>query len=1098
MDEDPLWYKDAVIYELHVKAFFDSNGDGIGDFPGLTSKLDYLKDLGVNTLWLLPFYPSPLRDDGYDISDYHNVHPSYGTRRDFRNFVRAAHERGLRIITELVINHSSDQHPWFQAARRAPPGSAKREFYVWSDNDQKFAGTPIIFSDTEKSNWAWDEVAQAYYWHRFFSHQPDLNHNNPHVVKAMTRVMRFWLDQEVDGLRVDAVPYLCVRDGTNNENLPETHAVIRRIRAEIDSHYRGRMLLAEANQWPEDVRDYFGDGDECNMAYHFPLMPRMYMAIAQEDRHPIVEILQQTPDIPENCQWAIFLRNHDELTLATVTSRERDYMYQMYAADPQARLNLGIRRRLAPLMDNDTDRIKLMNSLLLSMPGSPIIYYGDELGMGDNIYLGDRNGVRTPMQWSPDRNAGFSHADPQRLYLPPIMDAVYGYESVNVEAQSRDPSSLLNWMRRTLAVRSTCRAFGRGHFRFLRPGNRKILAYLRECDDETILCVANLSGSAQPVELDLGHYRGQVPVELMGRTPFPPITGLPYLLTLPGHGFYWFRLVKDAEVPVWHEQRVAPEELPMVVLFDGLHSLFRDRVVPWRIRMAEQLHAQLEGEVLPKFMATQRWYGLKEERPERVALADSAEWGGDPARWLMVLLRVESATGPVNSYFAPFALLWDSSDERRDRSLSSATLARVRHQAETGVLVDAFSDDGFCRATVEAIGRGETLRCAAGTIRFVPTTLFGQTKGAASLEALPVSVVGSRGRHTARRFGSRLYLKAYRRLRPGVHPEVEFSRFLVEVAHYPRAVALAGHIEYAADDGGITTLALLQGFVESQGDGWVHTLSYLERVLGREHGRTGPENGAEPTYGAYQALMSVLGRRIGELHVALATGSADPEWSAEPVERRDLTDWIADARAEATSALAELARREPKFAGEAGSAARAVLERTSELLGRIDSAVDVVPGGQRIRIHGDLRLPKTLLALNDFFIIGYTGGGGRMRSEYHGKHSPLRDVASLLRSLSQARYAARRAVNPVTAAAAQFCDPQLQAWEQGARRALLKTYVETVEGTGLLGGKGIMPVLLRMLELHQAVSSLRAELEKPGEQVTDSLSGILDLLGSDP
>ena len=480
LPDDPLWYKDAVIYQLHVKAFFDSSGDGIGDFPGLTSRLDYLQDLGVDTVWLLPFYPSPMRDDGYDISDYRSVHPDYGTARDFRAFVHEAHRRGLRVVTELVINHTSDQHPWFQAARRAPAGSRKRDYYVWSDSDRKFPETRIIFTDTESSNWAWDPLAKAYYWHRFFSHQPDLNHNNPSVVKAVIRVMRYWLDMGVDGMRLDAIPYLCVREGTNNENLPETHAVIRQMRAVVDAHYRNRAFLAEANQWPEDVREYFGDGDECHMAYHFPLMPRMYMAVAQEDRYPMTEILAQTPEIPPICQWALFLRNHDELTLEMVTDRERDYMYRIYAADPRMRVNVGIRRRLAPLMDNDRDRIKLLNSLLLSLPGSPIIYYGDEIGMGDNFYLGDRNGVRTPMQWSPDRNAGFSRADPQRLYLPPIMDPVYGYEAVNVEAQLRAPNSLLNWMRRLIAVRKAHKAFGRGTFTMLHPGNRKIFAYVRQ------------------------------------------------------------------------------------------------------------------------------------------------------------------------------------------------------------------------------------------------------------------------------------------------------------------------------------------------------------------------------------------------------------------------------------------------------------------------------------------------------------------------------------------------------------------------------------------------------------------------------------------
>jgi maltose alpha-D-glucosyltransferase/alpha-amylase len=543
--QQALWYKDAVIYQVHVKAFFDSNNDGMGDFRGLTSKLDYIQDLGVSALWLLPFYPSPLKDDGYDVSDYHNVHPQYGTVADFKQFVREAQRRGLRVITELVMNHTSDQHPWFQAARRAPKGSPKRDYYVWSDTDQKYKGTRIIFTDTETSNWAWDDVAKQYYWHRFFSHQPDLNFDHPHVLKAVFRTMRFWLDTGVDGFRLDAIPYLVEREGTSCENVPETHLVLKQIRALIDQSYPNKLLLAEANMWPEDVRPYFGEGDECHMAFHFPLMPRMYMAIAQEDRHPLVEIMAQTPDIPDLCQWAIFLRNHDELTLEMVTSRERDYMYRMYAADLQARVNLGIRRRLAPLMENDPERIKLMNSLLLSMPGSPIVYYGDEIGMGDNIYLGDRNGVRTPMQWSPDRNAGFSRADPQRLYLPPIMDPVYGYQAVNVEAQERDPGSQLNWTKRMLRIRRESRAFGRGRLAFLKPGNRKVLAYLREYADEAVLCVANLARSAQPVELDLSEWEGYVPEEMLGTTRFPAIGTLPYLLTLGGRGFYWFRLLKE-------------------------------------------------------------------------------------------------------------------------------------------------------------------------------------------------------------------------------------------------------------------------------------------------------------------------------------------------------------------------------------------------------------------------------------------------------------------------------------------------------------------------------------------------------------------------
>ena len=542
LDGDELWYKDAIIYQLHVKAFADSNNDGIGDFAGLTEKLGYLQELGVTALWLLPFYPSPGRDDGYDIADYGAINPDFGTMKDFRRFIVEAKRRGLRVITELVINHTSDQHDWFKRARRSDPKSSARNWYVWSDTDQKYQGTRIIFTDTEKSNWTWDPEAGQFYWHRFFSHQPDLNFDNPRVVSALVQVMKRWLDTGVDGFRLDAIPYLCERDGTNNENLPETHAIIKKLRAELDAYAKGKVLLAEANQWPEDVQEYFGRGDECHMAYHFPLMPRIYMAIAQEDRFPITDILRQTPDIPANCQWALFLRNHDELTLEMVTDVERDYLWSTYANDPRARINVGIRRRLAPLMDNDRRKIELMNSLLLSFPGTPIIYYGDEIGMGDNIYLGDRNGVRTPMQWTPDRNGGFSRADPARLYAPTIMDPVYGYESVNVEAQSRSLSSLLSATKRLISVRKSTLAFGRGTMTFIRPVNRSVLAYVRQYGDEVILCVANLSRSAQATELDLSAWKERIPLEMLGRTRFPAIGELPYMITLAPYGFYWFQL----------------------------------------------------------------------------------------------------------------------------------------------------------------------------------------------------------------------------------------------------------------------------------------------------------------------------------------------------------------------------------------------------------------------------------------------------------------------------------------------------------------------------------------------------------------------------
>src|ERR1700730_3628063 len=726
--QDALWYKDAVIYQLNVKAFFDSNDDGIGDFKGLTSKLEYIRDLGVNTIWLRPFYPSPLKDDGYDIADYQDVHPQFGTLDDFRVMLQEAHRLGLKVITELIINHTSDQHPWFQAARAAPAGSPQRDFYVWSDTDQRYLDTRIIFTDTETSNWAWDSQAKAYYWHRFFSHQPDLNFDNPRVLEAVLQTMRFWLDMGVDGFRLDAIPYLVEREGTNNENLRETHAVIKRLRAAIDAHYENRFLLAEANQWPEDVREYFGDGDECHMAYHFPLMPRIYMAIAQADRYPIIEIMQQTPDIPDSCQWAIFLRNHDELTLEMVTSKERDYMYTTYASDLKARINLGIRRRLAPLMENDPDRIKLMNSLLLSMPGSPIVYYGDEIGMGDNFFIGDRNGVRTPMQWSPDRNAGFSRADPQQLYLPPIMDPIYGYESVNVEAQMRDRSSLLNWMKRMLQVRKGSQAFGRGTLRFIRPGNRKVLVYLREYQNDVILCVVNLARSAQPVEVDLSEFKGTVPIELIGRTPFPPVGDLPYLLTLPGYGFYWFQLSKEEQPPSWHDERLAREDLPFLVLFDGWNSFFPERVAIWRRGLATRLREQLEKSVAPKYIASQRWYAGKGAPIVSARFGDNGEWETPHGRWLAGVFEVESKAEKA-LYFLPFAIAYEDTDESRWQKLQAGAIARVRRQATVGVLADATADENFCRSVVEGIGTSAEIKTERGMVRLSATQMYPQLRG---------------------------------------------------------------------------------------------------------------------------------------------------------------------------------------------------------------------------------------------------------------------------------------------------------------------------------------------------------------------------------
>ncbi|KIQ25718.1 alpha-amylase [Variovorax paradoxus] len=1081
--DDPLWYRDAVIYQLNVKAFFDSNNDGMGDFQGVTAKLDYVKELGVNTIWLMPFYPSPLRDDGYDISEYEDVHPQYGTLDDFREMLAEAHKRGLRVITELVINHTSNEHPWFKAARLAPPGSPERDFYVWSDTDQIYQGTRIIFTDTETSNWTWDPVAKQYFWHRFFSHQPDLNFDNPAVMEAILKTMKFWLDMGVDGFRLDAIPYLVERDGTSNENLPETHAVIKRLRAEIDAQYKNRFLLAEANMWPEDVREYFGDGDECHMAYHFPLMPRMYMAIAQEDRHPIVEIMAQTPDIPEGCQWAIFLRNHDELTLEMVTSKERDYMYTMYAADMRARINLGIRRRLAPLMENDLDRVKLMNGMLLSMPGSPIIYYGDEIGMGDNVFVGDRNGVRTPMQWSPDRNAGFSRADPQRLYLQPIMDPMFGYEALNVETQARDSSSLLNWTKRMLAVRKTSHAFGRGKRRFLKPGNRKILAYLSEHDGDVILTVFNLSRAAQPVELDLSEFKGFVPIEMLGRAPFPPIGELPYLLTLSSYGFYWFKLTAEADAPSWHEQGVALQEWPTLVLFDGWTSFFRERVMPWRIGMSERMRTQFETETLPRHIEIQRWYASKGTAIRRARLVDHAVWEANGQSWLLPLLDLEGPPGGA-TYFMPLALAWEERDEERMAGVAQAAIARIRQQAQVGLMGDAFYDEAFCRELVRTIEKGAELPTASGRLVFKPTAAFAEMS--VDIDALLVGRPSGVSSNTVVTLNETLFLKGYRHVREGINPELEMGRFLTEVARYPNCVPVLGALEYMTNDGRTMTLAMVQSYMANQGDGWDYTLGYLERFL-RDAATT--DAAATPdsaevaaVHGGFLALMATLGRRTAELHHALAARTGAAAFDPEPLAAADFASFKTHAANDATATLALLRERIELLPAAAQADARTLLAAADALQAGIAARHPVEGAGVKTRYHGDFHLGQVLVKDNDFVIIDFEGEPARTFEERRTKSSPLRDVAGMLRSFNYARWSALRRVAQSTDEAERLAAPAI-AWERATRDAFLAGYGDAVDTE-----------LLALFELEKALYELRYELNNRTDWAQVPLHGVLALI----
>jgi maltose alpha-D-glucosyltransferase/alpha-amylase len=1025
---DQLWYKDAIIYQLHVKSFFDSNDDGIGDFQGLISKLDYIAGLGVNAIWLLPFYPSPLLDDGYDISEYRAIHADYGTLADFRQFVREAHARGMRVITELVINHTSDQHPWFQRARTAKPGSPWRNFYVWSETDQKYAGTRIIFLDTERSNWTWDPVAGAYYWHRFYSHQPDLNFDNPQVLKAVLSVMRFWLQLGVDGLRLDAVPYLVEREGTNNENLPETHEILKRLRAEVEASFPGRMLLAEVNQWPEDCKDYFGDGDECHMAFHFPLMPRMYMAIAREDRFPISDIMRQTPPIPENCQWAIFLRNHDELTLEMVTDSERDYLWETYAADRRARINLGIRRRLAPLLERDRRRIELMNSLLLSLPGTPVIYYGDEIGLGDNIHLGDRNGVRTPMQWSPDRNGGFSRADPAALVLPPLMDALYGYGAVNVEAQARDPHSLLNWTRRMLAVRQRHPSLGRGTLTFLYPKNRKILAYLRKYDDETLLCVANLAHSPQAVELDLSAFVGRVPVELNAGTVFPPIGELTYLLTLSPYGFYWFVLGKASDWPSWHTP--APEPLPDFV------------TVVVRGTLANSLSSDgkilIEGEALPQYVGKRRWFGLKDDIIESIRIAHSTDIGDREREIFLSEIEVKTR-GRTSRWLLPLSIHWE--DEPSGALPSRLALARVRQGRRLGLLTDAFSLPSFAHRFVVCLAAGEKFAHTDGVLEFRPTEAGLNSLAAA--QGAEIGWLAAEQSNSSLTVGDFLMLKIYRRISPGIHPEAEMGRYLTAQG-FEHAPPLLGDVVRIAADGTPNTLAIALGFVRHQGDAWSWILDHLTRALeGNAPAESAKEEEAD-LLADCEAVIATIGRRLGEMHSVLARQTPEQAFAPRVATAADAALWVEKIEERIAKAFDAIGRHQNWEREQDGERAKTLLSMRGALVAGVRRLVKSGAGTLLTRVHGDFHLGQVLVASGDAYIIDFEGEPATSMAERRAKSSPLRDVAGLLRSIDYigATLTDRKGVGamPVNEAAR---DKLVAQFGKRASAAFLRGYWET-------------------------------------------------------
>ncbi len=1097
--DDPLWFKDAIIYEIHIRAFQDSTNDGVGDINGLIERLDYLCDLGITAIWLLPFYPSPLKDGGYDIADYTGVHENYGTREDFARLLQEAHRRGIRVITELVLNHTSAEHPWFQAARRAPAGSPEREFYVWSDTPDRYVDTRIIFKDYETSNWSWDPVAKAYYWHRFYAHQPDLNFDNPHVHEALFRVIDFWMEMGVDGVRLDAVPYLYEREGTSCENLTETHQFLQRLRSHIDGKYKNRMLLAEANQWPADAAAYFGSGDECHMNFHFPLMPRMFMALETEDAFPIINILRRTPRIPDSCQWATFLRNHDELTLEMVTDEDRDTMYRGYAAERAARINLGIRRRLAPLL-GVRRKIELMTALLLSLPGTPVLYYGDEIGMGDNIYLGDRDGVRTPMQWSSDRNGGFSRANPQKLYLPTIIDPEYHYEAINVEAQQSNPSSLLWWMKRLLAKRKEHRLFGRGAIEFVIGDNPRVLAFIREHEGEIVLVVANLSRTVQCTRLHLDRFKATVPVELFGRARFPEIAESPYFLSLGPHDFYWLALERP-------QTAESAAERPALTARASWHALLE----PAR-------RTQL-ARVLLDFAVQRRWFRSKARVRKQVAISDVLTFEPD-SRHAIVLLHIDYDQGRPETYVIPVAFAEDSDTHEPARTPGLA-IARVtvtdapERGVIHGVLYDGLCSDAFNVALLGAMTSGTAAIGRAGRLTGEAS---GALRDAAAGPPLAARSTSADQSNSGVLYGDRFLLKLYRVLEEGPNSELEIGRFLARRPSGYRGVpGLAGALEYRQSGRDPSTVGTLFTFVANQGDAWQLAKDELDRYYDRvltderhpeapqvdattlvERARTPLSDRVVDWLGPFLDRVRLLGRRTADLHIELASALDDPLFAPEPYDIMHQQSIYGSAIAYAARTFDLLRGRLAGLGNEQRALADTVLAREADL-DRVFSRVtrrriDVI----RTRTHGDYHLGQVLWTGDDFVIIDFEGEPGRPLSQRRFKRSPLRDVAGMLESLRYAAAAELRSGRRRPEDIARL-EPWARAWASWMSAAFLAGYLERATGTRLVPRSDAdLELLLEFFLLEKVVYEIGYELNNRPEWVEIPMRAMLELIAVTP
>ena len=1094
IDDNLHWYKDAIIYELHIKAFKDSNGDGIGDFKGLFEKLDYLEDLGVTAIWLLPFYPSPLRDDGYDIADYYSINPNYGTIQEFKRFLNEAHKRNLKVITELVINHTSDQHPWFQRARKSPKGSKYRDYYVWSDDPNKYSDTRIIFTDTEPSNWTWDPVAEQYYWHRFFHHQPDLNYDNPEVQEEVFKVLDYWFDMGVDGFRLDAVPYLFEREGTNCENLPETHAFLKKLRKHVDSKYQGKLLLAEANMWPEDSAAYFGDGDECHMNYHFPIMPRMFMSLKMEDRFPITDILDQTPEIPETNQWAMFLRNHDELTLEMVTDEERDYMYRVYAKDPQAKINLGIRHRLAPLLENDRRKIELMNVLLLSMPGTPVIYYGDEIGMGDNYYLGDRDGVRTPMQWNADRNAGFSQANPQKLYLPVILDPEYQYESLNVEVQQRNSNSLLWWMKRILSMRKHFKVFGRGSIKFLPLRNPKVLAFIREYEGEVILVITNLSRYSQAAEIDLTEYIGYTPVEVFSHNKFPTIDEQPAVYTVGPHGYYWF-LLEKAEDKEGIDDRMSK---PALVASN------------WEEFSENRHRNKLVNKVLRPFMLKARWFGGKARTVISVDVVDQISFSYNGQSFFWFVLEVNYNEGLPEMYQMPVTYCPASELEDAKLEQRKGLISRLRLGEEDVVLYDAVYSPEFREFLMAKMSK---IQGMDDSLERLNALAVSDVEAFYKENEITSKVLSAEQSNTSILYNNKFFFKLYRKLDTTMNPDVEISRFLTEVAKFEHTPHFQGSVELRMANGkDRMVMGMCQQAVENQGDAWEYMLDvlrfYFERVQSKGDDieklpalkgsllkpvsfEKVPETLQSIIGGAYLERVDLLGRRTAEMHKALASSPETPDFSTEDFSLHYQRSLFSSLQGLTRNSFDLLSANLNKLPEEVRKEAAEVLEMRPAIVERLKKIHDHKIDTLKVRAHGDYHLGQVLFTGKDFMIIDFEGEPARSFSERRLRRSPLRDVAGMIRSFHYAAYASLNRFDTLRPEEEELMEKWAEQWYHYNAGFYLKAYLEEVKGTGLVpDSESDRELMLNTYLLEKAIYELGYELNNRPDWVIIPIRGI--------